>query len=94
VTKSKRSAADATTVSPSDGFDELVPDRQMRKELGDPSEMTITRWEADASLDFPMRVTIRGRNFRVRRELEAFKARMIANAISAQRSKRKDRAHA
>jgi hypothetical protein len=65
--------------SPSDN-DELVPDPQVWKELGITS-MTGWRWTRDPDLDFPPQIKIRRRNFRSRRQLEAFKARMVRQAL-------------
>jgi hypothetical protein len=65
--------------SPSDN-DELVPDPQVWKELGITS-MTGWRWTRDPALDFPPQITIRRRNFRSRKQLEAFKARMLRQAL-------------
>jgi predicted DNA-binding transcriptional regulator AlpA len=60
--------------------DEWVPDPRVRRELGI-SEMTLWRWTRDAALGFPKPIKIRERNFRSRRELDAFKARMLADAL-------------
>jgi hypothetical protein len=64
--------------------DAFVPDPVVWKELG-VSSMTGWRWTQDASLQFPPAIQIRGRNFRSRRELEAWKRRMMRLAL-AQRS--------
>ena len=66
--------------------DELVPDPVMRREFG-VTEMTISRWDADPKLGFPPKIKIRAHNFRSRKQLEEFKARMLTAAIKA-RSKR------
>lgn len=61
-------------------FDTLVPDKKVRAEFG-VTEMTIHRWDRDPALQFPKKIRIRNRNFRSRRELEAFKERMMQQAI-------------
>jgi hypothetical protein len=62
-------------------FDTLVPDPQVWEEFGVTS-MTGDRWTKDPGLGFPQPVKIRRRNFRIRRELEEFKARMIKVALA------------
>ena len=57
---------------------QLVPDAQVRAELGGVSPMTLHRWDNDETLQFPRPVVIRGRKYRLRHELEAFKTRLIA----------------
>jgi hypothetical protein len=57
--------------------DALVPDPLVRREFGI-SAMTLFRWSRDPALNFPPAVKVRTRNFRSRRALEAWKARMIA----------------
>jgi hypothetical protein len=64
--------------SPPDTF---VPDPLVWKELG-VSSMTGWRWAHDPTLDFPVAVRIRGRNFRSRRQLERWKQRMLRRAIA------------
>jgi hypothetical protein len=66
--------------------DILVPDKQVRAEFGVTS-MTMFRWDRDRDLGFPVKVQIRGRNFRSRRALEEFKTRMIGQAMKARASK-------
>jgi hypothetical protein len=66
--------------SPSDN-DELVPDPQVWRELGITS-MTGWRWTRDTDLEFPPQIKIRRRNFRSRQQLEAFKARMVRQALA------------
>ena len=56
---------------------QLVPDAQVRAELGGVSPMTLHRWDNDETLQFPRPVVIRGRKFRWRHEIEAFKSRLI-----------------
>jgi predicted DNA-binding transcriptional regulator AlpA len=60
--------------------DELVPDPQVWREFGI-SSMTGYRWDHDTSLDFPPPIKIRNRNFRSRRAIEAFKQRMLGEAV-------------
>jgi predicted DNA-binding transcriptional regulator AlpA len=60
--------------------DELVPDPAVCREFGIVS-MTLWRWTRDKELQFPPAVQIRGRNFRSRRQLQAFKERMIRAAV-------------
>jgi hypothetical protein len=62
--------------------DELVPDPQVRRELNI-NAMRLHRWERDPRLNFPPKIKIRGHNFRSRKALEDFKARMIGMALSA-----------
>jgi hypothetical protein len=65
--------------------DSLVPDPQVCAEFGI-SSMTLWRWDRDPDLNFPARINIRGRNFRSRKQIEAFKRDMLRGAI-AQRSR-------
>jgi hypothetical protein len=67
--------------------DELVPDPQVWREFHI-SSMTGWRWSRDPNLGFPVAVQVNGRNFRSRRALERFKARLLRRAI-AERAKRK-----
>jgi len=64
--------------------DELVPDPQVWRELGI-SKMTGHRWTNDPALDFPTKIKVRERNFRSRKQLEAFKARMLRQALKQAR---------
>jgi predicted DNA-binding transcriptional regulator AlpA len=61
--------------------DELVPDPEVCREFSITS-MTLYRWDHDPELGFPPPVRIRKRKFRSRRALEAFKARMLAEAVT------------
>ena len=61
---------------------ELVPDIIVRAEFGNISAMSLCRWDADETLGFPPPVVIRGRKYRFRDQLEAFKARLIETAAS------------
>jgi hypothetical protein len=65
-----------------DARDELVPDPVVWREFGI-SAMTGWRWTRDPELQFPSAVQIRGRNFRSRRQLEAFKSRLLRAAMAA-----------
>jgi predicted DNA-binding transcriptional regulator AlpA len=56
---------------------QLVPDAQVRAELGGVSPMTLHRWDNDETLQFPRPLVIRGRKFRWRHEVEDFKSRLI-----------------
>jgi hypothetical protein len=63
---------------------ELVPDPQVAREFG-VTPMSIWRWDRDprlAELGWPPAVKIRHRNFRLRRELELFKARLWRDALA------------
>jgi hypothetical protein len=66
--------------------DELVPDPKVAKEFS-VSLMTLWRWTHDPNLDFPPTIGIRNRNFRSRRQLEAFKARLLRAAITSRDGK-------
>jgi predicted DNA-binding transcriptional regulator AlpA len=61
--------------------DELVPDPEVCREFSI-SAMTLWRWDHDAALKFPPPVRIRKRKYRRRREIEAFKAQMLAEAVT------------
>jgi hypothetical protein len=69
-----------------DKNDTLVPDLVVWAEF-DISSMTGWRWTRDPELDFPPAIRIRGRNFRSRRQLEAFKARLLRAAITSRDGK-------
>jgi hypothetical protein len=62
--------------------DELVADPQVQRELGNISPMTLWRWDQRPDLGFPTKIKIGLRNYRSRRELEAFKARLLGQAMS------------
>jgi hypothetical protein len=64
--------------------DELVPDPQVQREFGIDA-MTLYRWTNDPALGFPTKIQIRGRNFRSRKQLEAFKALMLQQALKQAR---------
>jgi predicted DNA-binding transcriptional regulator AlpA len=61
--------------------DELVPDPEVCREFSI-SAMTLWRWDRDAALKFPPPVRIRKRKYRRRHEIEAFKRRMLAEAVT------------
>jgi hypothetical protein len=69
-----------------DKNDTLVPDPVVWAEF-DISSMTGWRWTRDPELDFPPAIRIRGRNFRSRRQLEAFKERLLRAAITSRDGK-------
>ena len=67
-------------------FDELVPDPQVRRELGGIAEMTVWRWDNGKS-KAPKRWTppirIGQRKFRTRGMIEAVKTELIRCAIES-----------
>jgi len=67
---------------PRDDMDELVTDTAVRKEFGAITHVTMWRWTNDPALDFPKPVKIRSRNYRSRREVEAFKERMLHRGLA------------
>jgi hypothetical protein len=73
---------DAATDNPTDERDEFVPDPQVQAEFG-VTAMTLWRWERDPALGFPPAIYIKTRKYRIRRLLEAFKARLLREAIAA-----------
>jgi hypothetical protein len=68
----------------SDAPDELVPAPKVWKDLGVCS-MTGWRWTHDPKLAFPPAIKINTRNYRSRKQLEAFKARLLRTAMRASR---------
>ena len=72
-----RNTTRAVDLSP----DQLVPDPIVAKEFGGVSLMTIYRWTNDPELGFPPPIKIRTKNFRSRRAIEEFKARIMRTAI-------------
>jgi predicted DNA-binding transcriptional regulator AlpA len=64
--------------------DTLVRDTKVLEELSI-SVMTLWRWERDPVLQFPQKVKIRNRNYRSRAALEAFKTRLLSEALTAPR---------
>jgi hypothetical protein len=67
--------------------DQFVPDPQVWREFNI-TEMTLHRWDNDEALGFPPKIKIRSRNFRSRAALEAFKAKMLRQAIVAKGEKK------
>jgi predicted DNA-binding transcriptional regulator AlpA len=67
-----------------DDNDTLVPDAKVMAELSI-STMTLWRWERDPALNFPPKVQIRNRNYRSRKALEAFKRRLLSEALQTPR---------
>ena len=64
---------------PSKDHDELVVDKQARRECGGVSRMTFYRWERVPELQFPPAIKINKRKYRSRILLEQFKARLKAS---------------
>ncbi|MCS3761656.1 hypothetical protein [Bradyrhizobium centrosematis] len=60
--------------------DQFVPDPIVANEFNI-SLMTLWRWSRDPNLGFPAAIQIRGKNFRSRSEIEAFKERMLMGAL-------------
>ena len=60
--------------------DPLVPDPQVAKEFGI-TRQSIYRWDRDAELGFPPKIQIQKRNYRSRQALDAFKDRLMRQAI-------------
>ena len=78
--------AKPSTVNAGNAPDELVPDPQVWREFGI-SSMTGWRWTRDPNLRFPPAIQIRKRNFRSRRQLDEFKARLLRAAVAARDGK-------
>lgn len=57
-----------------------MPDAQVAKELGT-SVMGLWRRTNDPEDDFPAPIKINGRNYRSRKQLEAYKARVLREAM-------------
>ena len=74
--------------SPKSSNCDLVPDPEVARDFR-VTLVTLWRWDRDPKLGFPPAVKIRTRKYRVRKELEEFKERMMALAI-AERSKPRD----
>jgi hypothetical protein len=72
---------------PAHEHDELVPDPQIQREFGI-CAMTLWRWDKDLELGFPPPIRIRGRKFRSRRLAEAFKQRLLADAVMRRNGER------
>jgi hypothetical protein len=61
--------------------DELIPDPQVWREFG-VSSMTGHRWTTNPTLGFPPKIKIGLRNYRSRKQVEAFKQRVLRQAMS------------
>jgi hypothetical protein len=78
MTKPKTIAEEATN-------DVFVPDRVMRRELGNIGHMTVWRHDRDpamAKLGWPPVILFGGRKYRSRKALELFKANLVKRAIA------------
>jgi hypothetical protein len=75
-------AAEEDGDSPPPTTNYLVPDPQVWREFGITS-MTGWRWTNDPELSFPPPVRIRNRCYRSRQQIEAFKQRMLRQAMKA-----------
>jgi hypothetical protein len=62
--------------------DELVPDPEVLREFHI-TAMTLRRWDRDPDLGFPPPICIRKRKFRPRSGLDAFKQRLLQEAVDA-----------
>jgi hypothetical protein len=67
--------------------DEFVPDLQVCREFGFTS-MTLYRTDARPHLGFPPPVYLGTRKYRSRKMLEAYKQRLIAEAVAKQQQRR------
>jgi hypothetical protein len=56
--------------------DDLLPDAKVAQRYG-VHPRSVTRWDKDPKLGFPAAISINGRNYRRRRELEAFERRQV-----------------
>ena len=63
--------------------EDLVPDPQVWREFG-VTPVTGYRWTHDPDLDFPPPISIKGRNYRSREALTAFKERMVRKSLSGE----------
>ncbi len=72
---------DSDAVTPAETPDVFVPDPQVCLEFGGVTLMALYRWTNDPDLGFPPPVKMHGRNYRSRRQLEAFKLRMLERAL-------------
>lgn len=61
--------------------DRLIKDSEVRAEFGDLSEDALKAWDKDPNLGFPPKITIRNRHYRSRAALDAFKAKLLADAM-------------
>ena len=78
----QRKPRQARSTLPADEPDRLISDRAIATEFGGVSLMTLYRWTNDPALGFPPPIKIRTKNFRSRRAIEEFKARMMRNAVA------------
>ena len=65
--------------------DGLVPDPTVLKEFGI-VPMTLWRWDQDPRVGFPPKIKIGPRNYRSRRLIEEFKAKLLREAIANQKA--------
>jgi hypothetical protein len=65
--------------------DALIPDPLVCREFNITS-MSLWKWTRDPNLSFPPVIKIRKRNYRSRKALDAFKARLMRKAISRHKS--------
>jgi hypothetical protein len=72
---------DGTTAARAPAPDQLVPDPIVATEFYI-TLMGLYRWTKDPKLRFPAAIKIRNRNFRSRRAIEEFKARMMRAATT------------
>jgi len=56
--------------------DDLIPDPKVAKRYN-VDLRSIGRWDKDPTLGFPAAISIKGRNYRRRHELEAFERRQV-----------------
>lgn len=61
---------------------ELIPDREVATEFGI-SQMSLWRWTHDPNMNFPQKIKINGKNFRSRAAVNAFRKRVIKQAMRA-----------
>jgi hypothetical protein len=86
-----RPTSNPTEGTPPTAVGDLVPDPVVFKEFGI-TPMTGWRWDHDPALidlGWPPPLVIRKRKFRVRSQLEAFKARMLARALTGRPERQK-----
>ena len=63
-----------------DATKKLLPDARVRERYG-VCDMTLRRWDADPTLDFPRPIRIRKRKYRDEAELDAFDERQRVAAL-------------
>ena len=61
--------------------DILIPDAEARRQLGDPSEMTWSRWEKDPELGLPPTIVVRRRKHRFQGAINEMKQRLLLDAL-------------